>query len=550
MSRGPANEGDAATGAAGRRASVQLGHLLAPALLVLLYAAARWSRLAGDCLWFDEIFGLHAASHDWRGLWPFVAADLIHPPLFYALLKLWITAGGESILWLELFSYTAALLCLVPFLLLARELRLGATATRLALLVFAVSGYLIKYAQEVRMYALLLLLTLTSLWLFAQLARRSTPSRLCLIALALVNLLLVYTHYYGWLVVCGEAVYLAASRQWNRLRAFLLTMLFAAVCFAPWVWACLSAAGAGGGLAENVGWIERPTFADAFGFYALLHEPFYFRQSSADPLVGSGGTLLGALIVGLPVLFLILRSQLLARRATNDDLAPLAAEAGVVRFLLFFALFPVVVSFLASHALPHAVWGPRHLIVSAGPYVLLVGLALARLRPRWLRGTALALLLCWYLVAGVLSLMRPTVNFVWCAWGQLAGETFKREAMAAGATDIFAFEDLVAYQLWHELGAERGRFRLRVVKGLAGITEDPSYFLPRSFDEVTKIDARALDGERFWVAFRDTSFDETRPPLNLLRERGYVVRRRHEMEAQGQRVFLLLVSREGAGAPL
>jgi hypothetical protein len=207
-------------------------------------------------------------------------------------------------------------------------------------------------------------------------------------------------------------------------------------------------------------------------------------------------------------------------------------------------------AFAASHALPHAVWGTRHLIVAAGPYLLLAGLGLARLRPGWLRAAALALLVCWYAAAGIMSLMRPAVNFVWCAWGQLAGETFKREAAAAGATDIYAFEDLAAYQLWHELRGERGRFRIRVVKGVAGVAEDPSYFLPRRFDQVTKTDAGAIAGESFWVAFRDASFDETRPPLSLLRGRGYVVRRRHETEAQGQRVFLLLVERQQAGAPL
>jgi hypothetical protein len=64
-------------------------------LLVGLYVAARLWRLTGACLWFDELFSVHAARHTWSGLWGFVAADLIHPPLFYALLKLWTAAGGE-----------------------------------------------------------------------------------------------------------------------------------------------------------------------------------------------------------------------------------------------------------------------------------------------------------------------------------------------------------------------------------------------------------------------------------------------------------------------
>src|SRR5918998_2669183 len=156
-------------------------------LLVALYVGARLWRLTGSCLWFDEIFGVHAARHTWGGLWRFVAADLIHPPLFYALLKLWTAAGGESLYWLRLFPFVASVAALVPLLLLARELKLGAAATNTALLVAAANGYLIKYAQEVRMYGLLLLLTLTSLWLFARLLGRAGAARGLVFALAFVN---------------------------------------------------------------------------------------------------------------------------------------------------------------------------------------------------------------------------------------------------------------------------------------------------------------------------------------------------------------------------
>jgi uncharacterized membrane protein len=131
--------------------------------LAALYIAARLWRLTASCLWFDEIFSVHAARHTWRGLQHFAAADLIHPPLFYALLKVWVAIGGESLLWLRLFPALTSIAALVPFLLLARELRLGTKGTALALLLLASNGYLIKYAQELRMYSLLLLLTLTSL---------------------------------------------------------------------------------------------------------------------------------------------------------------------------------------------------------------------------------------------------------------------------------------------------------------------------------------------------------------------------------------------------
>lgn len=507
---------------------------LLTAALVGLYVAARLWRLTGSCLWFDELFGVHAARHTWPGLWRFVAADLIHPPLFYALLKLWTAVGGESLLWLRLFPFVASVAALVPLLLVARELKLGASATNIVLLVAAANGYLIKYAQEVRMYGLLLLLTLTSLWLFARLLNREGRARGFLFTLFLINLLLVYTHYYGWLVVASEAAFLALKDR-RRFGAFALTVVGLALAYAPWVVACAGAAGTGGGLAQNIGWIGRPGPNDLVELFALFNQPFSFRQSSADPLYGRGGALFGLLLFGLPVVVLLL--ERLRRRGEGDDV-----ESKTVVFLLLFATLPIALAFVASYALPQSIWGPRHLIVAAGPYALLAGLALGRLRPAWWRSAALLLLCGWLALVGALNLVRREPAYVWCAWEGLAASAAKDEA---GGTEVFAFEDLVAYHLWFALERE-GRFRVVSIEGAPGVAEDPAYFLPRGFDGVAVAHTDALRGERFWAAFRDVNWDESHPPLKLILERGYRAERVYETTAQGQRAFLVLFVRAGS----
>ncbi|HEX7956983.1 MAG TPA: glycosyltransferase family 39 protein [Pyrinomonadaceae bacterium] len=551
---------------------------LLTALLVCLYAAARLWRLTAACLWFDELFSVHAARHTWGGLWRFAAADLIHPPLFYALLKIWVAAGGESLLWLRLFPALASIAAVVPLLLLARELRLGAGATNIALLVAAANGYLIKYAQEVRMYGLLLPLTLTSLWLFARLLGRGTKARGTLFALALFNLLLVYTHYYGWLVVACEAAYLGFADR-RRLKGFLSASAALVLAYVPWAWACAGAAGAGGGLGQNIGWILRPGARDLVQLFALFNEPFYFRQSSAEPVYARGGALFGLLLVGLPVAALLLGEARRRRRGAPalEEETPAEAEKGederhaetrpplsesrpplplsesrpalparawgAVSFLLVFTTLPVALAFAASYVLPHSVWGTRHLVVAAGPYALLAGLALGRLRPAWWRSAAVLLLCCWFAAVGALALVRREGAYVWCAWEGLAASAARD---AAGGAEVYAFEDLVAYHLWFALerGETAGRFRVVSVKGVPGLTEDPAYFLPRGFDGVALADADALRGERFWVAFRDAEWDESRQPLKLISERGYRAVRVYETSAQGQRAFLVLFARE------
>jgi len=51
-------------------------------LLAVLFVGVRLWRLDASCLWFDEVFSVHAARHGWAALLDFVALDLIHPPLF------------------------------------------------------------------------------------------------------------------------------------------------------------------------------------------------------------------------------------------------------------------------------------------------------------------------------------------------------------------------------------------------------------------------------------------------------------------------------------
>src|SRR6185312_14995709 len=120
---------------------------------------------------------VHAAHHGWAELLRFAAADIIHPPLFYMLLKIWIALGGESLLWLRLLPALFSIAAILPFLLLCRELNLKQAERDLALLLLAVNGYLIKYAQELRMYSLLMFLSVGSLWIFVKFFKAEQGSR-------------------------------------------------------------------------------------------------------------------------------------------------------------------------------------------------------------------------------------------------------------------------------------------------------------------------------------------------------------------------------------
>jgi hypothetical protein len=576
------------------------------ALACALYVAARVWRLDAACLWFDEIFGVHAAAwHGWGGMWRFVALDLIHPPLFYAVLKVWAGAFGVgSVWWLRLLPVVVSVVWIAPFVWLARELGLRARVLNLALLLAAVSGTLIKYAQELRMYSLLLCFATCSLWLFARLCNADTRDNVRRAALALfaANVLLVYTHYFGWLIVALEALFVASFVR-ARLRVFAASVVALAACFAPWAWAVWNAtAAAGGGLEQNLGWAARPHLRELFVPYLALNEPLRAQQQSNEPAVLVADALLTLLIFAPPLVALCWRVFARSRRAQSDKAdstdtissrneadsrnetnsratahSRAASERLALAFLLFFSFAPVVMAFALAQVLPQSVWGVRHLLVVAPAYLLLVALAVDRVRAQWLAILLKVSLGCWLALASVVALTRRAPAPVWCAWDALAlaaarddatmnthADTDEHDATktrddantrddmktsddvkARGAETIYAFEDLIAYQLWHALRAagEKG-LRVAVVRGVPDIGDDRAFFLPRGFDEVSveTLDA-AMREDEFWIALRGAEWDGDAPLVKLLRGRGYDVKPRYEFDADGQKAFIALARR-------
>ena len=257
---------------------------------VVLFVATRLWDLAAYSLWTDEIFSLIAVRYDWSGLIAFVVEDVNHPPLFYLLLKLWIEIGGESLLWLKLFPALTSIATIIPFFLLCRELKLQAAEINLALVLMAVNGYLVYYAQEVRMYSLLVFFTVCSLWLFARFCNGEVGNRKHLAALFTINLLLVYTQYFGWLVIGAEFIFLLLWER-RKLPAFTILVVGLILCFSPWAYAVAQAA-AKRGLGENLKWIQRPNLGSLLEYHTLLNGTIDFRWN----------TYMRVLLFGSPIL--------------------------------------------------------------------------------------------------------------------------------------------------------------------------------------------------------------------------------------------------------
>ena len=495
-------------------------------LTVLLLAALRLAKLTAYGLFSDEVFSAETVHRSWHDMQRAVVNDVVHPPLFYYLLKAWIIAG-DSLLWMKLFPALFSILAIIPFVLLCRELRLRAATINLALFLMAANEYLINYAQELRMYSLLLLLVTASMWLFAKLVNARDRAIAVQLALSATNLLLVYTHYYGWLIVACELLFLIFKRR-DRLASFGLSVAALVAAFFPWAFAVTEAAYDKGGLGPNLKWNTRPTSTDLVQHYVTLNGPVYNPWRAYATVFSTG-------IFFTPILlwtWRCLAGASSARRGSAVDspsgattegrpyMTSLGNERGEENVLLWLALLaflPSAIAFAASYALKQSVWGSRFLIVVAPAYLLLIAIAATGLRPRGLRHTVVTLMAAWAALSGALQLThRDKIN-----WQPLVERMIQRQANQSDGARVYTRQGVVGTTVQYYLDrANEQRLRVRYVD---------------DYDDISEA--------QFWIAFIRYRHDSGPSPLDQFAARGDQPGEAIEADAPGHKVLLIPVRR-------
>ena len=324
--------------------------------VVALYVAMRVYHGAAICLDGDEIFSVGVAAKDWSGLMHAVGQDSIHPPLFYFLLKIWIALGNDSLFWVRLLPTLFSTLAIVPMVLLSREFKLRPLVMSATVALAAIHPYLLYYSQHVRMYTLLMLCALTSLWAFHACIRPSGLSVTAKFAiLTLVNIVSVYSHYYGWMIIGLECWYLIF---WKReyLKQMALSSALVFIAFIPWMYWAGKFIYAKGGLSSNLAWIEKPDAGALAWFFVDL------AGFGDFPSIGRQA------VTGLALL--VLAAGYAAWR--ERERLHTGHFVYLARFLLYFVLGSVAVAFTASRLLPSSVWGHRHMVYLVFPMLMLV----------------------------------------------------------------------------------------------------------------------------------------------------------------------------------
>ena len=212
-------------------------------LIILAAFILRVFRLDFQSLWYDEAFSVYLAHFDLATITARTAAD-IQPPLYYYLLNLWIALAGDSEFALRFLSLFFGVLT-IPLLYVTARRLFNQTAALIAALLATLSPLYIWYSQEARMYTLITFLLLLSSFALLRALDESRHETRWWIAFACANIAAVYTHYFAFVVIVFQLLFvLVSSFRVSGLRLNLklgtwqplaLSFIAILVSFLPWM---------------------------------------------------------------------------------------------------------------------------------------------------------------------------------------------------------------------------------------------------------------------------------------------------------------------------
>ncbi len=234
----------------------RLERLALPAL-ILLSLAARLLWLRQGALAHDEPFTVYWSQQPWADFRAMLRTEN-NPPLHFLITRWWSALVPFEPAWLRVPSALFSGLIAWPVFLIGRRIG-GMRAAITAALLIILSNYHQGFAQEVRGYALLTLLSAWSIWLVVRMADGRARA---IGLLALVNTAMVYTHFFGWLVVglqVTAAFALPALRK--RKQDVLVSAGLTLFAFGPYL--LLFALRARASISEGT-WLEAPAWEELY----------------------------------------------------------------------------------------------------------------------------------------------------------------------------------------------------------------------------------------------------------------------------------------------
>jgi len=304
------------------------------------------TRALGASLWMDEGLSIGIASQPFADI-PGVLRQDGSPPLYYMLLHVWMQIVGNGPADTQGLSMAISLLA-VPGGLWAGWSLFGRRAGLMCAALCAFNPFLTVYAQETRMYSLMVVLSLLTsaafLHVFVFRNRRYLPVFAVLLAAIL------YTHSWGIFFTAGSLatfamLWLQSDERKPLLKDAAIAFGLAFLLYLPWIPTLLYQAAHTG-----APWLNSPRF----GVAVQVSKSLLGGGTATVALVLAAGSGLAAIVLG-----------------KTDD-----REKRALYAVAALAIFTLAVAWLFSQVSP--AWTTRYLGATLGPLLILAALGLSR----------------------------------------------------------------------------------------------------------------------------------------------------------------------------
>jgi mannosyltransferase len=212
----------------------KLLNLYIPLILVLIGFFWKFIYIGTRDISIDEPFTIFHAQNSVAEIIKMSSTSEPNPPLFMLLIHFWIKLfgiGPFSVRFLPLLFNALTVL----FIYLTGKRFISFWAGLVASGLFLVSDLHFIYGLNTRTYSLLSLETAASLYFFLCYAENQ-KNRKALAGLIISNLLLVYSHYFGWFVIVSQVICsFFYTRNMKMFFRFMIPPVVTAVAFTPMI---------------------------------------------------------------------------------------------------------------------------------------------------------------------------------------------------------------------------------------------------------------------------------------------------------------------------
>ncbi len=395
-------------------------------LFLLIFALAIGVRLAGlgqEYLWYDEGCSYGLAECSLHTMMSYIKED-VHPPLFYLLLHYYVKILGEPTFFtLRLFTVFIDLIALFLVFQFTRTF-VNDGAALIASLLYALSAFVVYYAQELRMYSLVLALSIASSYMLMLMIKRKSWA-MWFIPYTLFNIAGIYTHYHFFFFVFSHGLFVfffaLTRKRWVFLRIWLLAFVLLFISYAFWIKYLMEQM-----TSERIEWLTKPHIMKLF--ILLFEEIPFYRPIGNFPL-----------FIASVLFFLTLFVLLIVRLYKVRFFSQSTRIAALLQ--LFILCFPTLLVYLLSH-IYRPIFFHRYLIFIVPAYIFLLATFIQSLKNKILR------------IAIISIILLPNIYFIYWETTTLTKSDWIKQFEIAqeqiDKKDLLAFQNPLIHRYFNE----------------------------------------------------------------------------------------------------